>query len=469
MPCDLSYRYIRRVTNQGCRDALPVPLTGECEAEGHRSGPDPASPSPDAPGDSVSPRSRRCSAILGVVGALVLGRRRRGALPGDQHPDAQLRLPGPDDVRLLPRRQAAARHLLRGPEPRVDPARRRCRRPSRTPSSPRRTRPSGPTRASTPRASCARSFSNARGNARQGASTITQQYVKILYLTSERSYQRKIKEAVVSLKIQQELEQVGGPRGLPQHDLLRSRRLRHPGGLEGLLRPPRHRPEPARVRGPGDGAQQPDPVRPGQRQGRQAGPQGAATPTSSTAWPTWAASPPRSATRPLKRLPKFPEVAAQSQFGGQKGHMLDAGQEGAARQRHRLRGGDRRRWTAHHHHLRPRRSMADVQAGVLEQKPEGFGDKQLHIGAATRRGRHRRAARVLRRPGLPPVADQLGRDRRHGRLDDQAADGRRRASSRASRSTTPSTATRPTSSPTAPRCATRAPATDGLATTTARP
>src|SRR4051794_27594367 len=37
-------------------------------------------------------------------------------------------------------------------------------------------------------------FSNARGNATQGASTITQQYVKILYLTQERSLQRKVKE-----------------------------------------------------------------------------------------------------------------------------------------------------------------------------------------------------------------------------------------------------------------------------------
>ncbi len=48
-------------------------------------------------------------------------------------------------------------------------------------------------------------FSNARGNSTQGASTITQQYVKILYLTQERSYQRKLKEAVLSLKIQKQL------------------------------------------------------------------------------------------------------------------------------------------------------------------------------------------------------------------------------------------------------------------------
>ena len=47
-------------------------------------------------------------------------------------------------------------------------------------------------------------FSNAKGNATQGASTITQQYVKILYLTQERTLSRKVKEAFLSLKVQQE-------------------------------------------------------------------------------------------------------------------------------------------------------------------------------------------------------------------------------------------------------------------------
>jgi membrane peptidoglycan carboxypeptidase len=47
-------------------------------------------------------------------------------------------------------------------------------------------------------------FSNASGNNTQGASTITQQYVKILYLTSERSYKRKVKEAVVARKLAEE-------------------------------------------------------------------------------------------------------------------------------------------------------------------------------------------------------------------------------------------------------------------------
>jgi membrane peptidoglycan carboxypeptidase len=47
-------------------------------------------------------------------------------------------------------------------------------------------------------------FSNAKGNATQGASTITQQYVKILYLSQARTLSRKVKEAFLSLKVQQE-------------------------------------------------------------------------------------------------------------------------------------------------------------------------------------------------------------------------------------------------------------------------
>ncbi|WP_188783514.1 transglycosylase domain-containing protein [Nocardioides phosphati] len=47
-------------------------------------------------------------------------------------------------------------------------------------------------------------LSNAKGNETQGASTITQQYVKILYLTQEHSYKRKIKEAIVARKVAKE-------------------------------------------------------------------------------------------------------------------------------------------------------------------------------------------------------------------------------------------------------------------------
>ena len=45
----------------------------------------------------------------------------------------------------------------------------------------------------------------ASGEITGGASTITQQYVKILYLNQERSYTRKIKEAILSIKIHNQL------------------------------------------------------------------------------------------------------------------------------------------------------------------------------------------------------------------------------------------------------------------------
>jgi membrane peptidoglycan carboxypeptidase len=48
-------------------------------------------------------------------------------------------------------------------------------------------------------------YSNLRGESTQGASTITQQYVKNLYLTQEQTYTRKIKEIFLAVKLEQQL------------------------------------------------------------------------------------------------------------------------------------------------------------------------------------------------------------------------------------------------------------------------
>ena len=48
-------------------------------------------------------------------------------------------------------------------------------------------------------------WNNLTSDSTQGASTITQQYVKILYLSQERTYTRKVKEAFIAVKIQNEL------------------------------------------------------------------------------------------------------------------------------------------------------------------------------------------------------------------------------------------------------------------------
>ena len=107
-----------------------------------------------------------------------------------------------------------------------------------------------------------------------------------------------------------------------------------------------------------------------------------------------------------------------------------AGQAGDPRPRHRHRGGDRRRWPADHHHLRPegdgrrrggRRRAAPRRRHARPGRQQGPAHRRRH-----RRHRDRRAARLLRRPGLPRVPDQLGGRRRHGRLDDEGRHRRRR-------------------------------------------
>jgi membrane peptidoglycan carboxypeptidase len=224
-------------------------------------------------------------------------------------------------------------------------------------------------------------FSNARGGDTQGASTITQQYVKILYLTSEQSYKRKIKEAVVSLKIQQQLskEEVlegylntiyfgRGAYGIeaaskaffdhPAKDLS----LRESAVLATVLN------NPARF-DPANGKEAKQDLKARYEYVLDSMAEMGTITTDER-------------DQALKRLPKFPKVATQSQFGGQKGHMLSLVKSELLAKgivsESEIDGGGLRITTTFDPEV-----MADVQAGVLEEKPEGFGDKELHIGAAT--------------------------------------------------------------------------------------
>ena len=151
-------------------------------------------------------------------------------------------------------------------------------------------------------------------------------------------------------------------------------------------------------------------------------------------------------SRPRKRLPKFPEIQAQSQYGGQRGHMLTLVRDELHQPRLHRRG-DRRRWPAGHHHLHPRRRWHAAEAGRA-RAPAARG---LQRQGAARRRRHASspaparcaastAARTTSSPrstGPSPAAWPARRSSR----------SRSRPRSRtASRSRTPSTATRPTSS-----------------------
>ena len=60
----------------------------------------------------------------------------------------------------------------------------------------------------------------------QGASTITQQVAKNFLLTNERSFERKIKEALLAFRIEGAYSKEQDPRALSERDLSRPRQLR---------------------------------------------------------------------------------------------------------------------------------------------------------------------------------------------------------------------------------------------------
>jgi membrane peptidoglycan carboxypeptidase len=87
------------------------------------------------------------------------------------------------------------------------------------------------------------------------------------------------------------------------------------------------------------------------------------------------------ADRAQRRLPKFPRIEQESQFGGQRGHVLEMVHDELVRlgfSDEEIDGGGLRVTTTF-----TQKDMNAAEQGVLEAKPEGFGDKQLHIGVAS--------------------------------------------------------------------------------------
>ena len=238
--------------------------------------------------------------LLAVLAVFLLGGRGvRLRLHDDEHPGPEQGLPGADDVRLLLRRQARDRPV-RQPEPHEHPAvRRTAARPGR---GDRRRGPDllRPTTASTRRASCARRSATPRGGSTQGASTITQQYVKILYLSQERTLTRKVKEAFVSLKIQRQQS---------KDEILQGylNTIYFGRGAYGIQAAAQaYFDKDAKDLTVQEGAvlasvlNSPDGVRPGRRRRTTGSGCSAATSTSWTGWPAWATSTPARPSR-LKR------------------------------------------------------------------------------------------------------------------------------------------------------------------------
>jgi membrane peptidoglycan carboxypeptidase len=222
-------------------------------------------------------------------------------------------------------------------------------------------------------------FSNAKGNSQQGASTITQQYVKILYLTQERSYKRKIKEAIVSLKVhnQQSKDQIlegylntiyfgRGAYGVdaaadayfnkPAKDL----NLRECAVLASVINNPTQF-DPAN--GPANKAA---------LLGRfQYVLRGMASMGKIDA---------DEAERASRRLPRFPKAKGESAYAGQRGHMLEMVKKELIRTgeftEDEINGGGLRITTTF-----SRKAMSAAEEGVKEIRPKGL--KGLHAAVAS--------------------------------------------------------------------------------------
>jgi membrane peptidoglycan carboxypeptidase len=231
-----------------------------------------------------------------------------------------------------------------------------------------------------PRGIVRAAFSNARGNATQGASTITQQYVKILYLTQERSLDRKVREAVLSLKLQRQMSKEEilegylntiyfgrGAYGIqaaaltffgkPAADLT----LRESAVLASVINNP----------------SQFDPAN--GKDNRRALRERYDYTLSGMA--EMGAVSDAESEKARKRLPAFPEIEAESQYGGQRGHMLTMVRDELAAlgyTEQEIDGGGLRVTTTF-----TQKAMQAAEQGVLDERPEGFDGGALHVAVAS--------------------------------------------------------------------------------------
>ena len=275
------------------------------------------------------------------------------------------------------------------------------------------------------RASAARSGTTCTGGSLQGGSTITQQYAKNAFLTQERTFSRKIQELVLAVKLDTSVSQGPDPRRLPQHHLLRSRRLRHRVGGDSSTSADRSASSTSgrRPRSPRSSAR-PAATR---RTPTSAGSRAAGT-TSSTAWCSRAGSPP--AQRGRGDVPDVHAAQAGEQVRRHERLPARRGPPGAAAARlHRGR----------HQPRRPAGDL-DVRPATRRTRPSRRSRtrarRQGSQGPAhrPRRGEagHRRGRRDVRRRRLPhQPGEQRHPGARPGRLDVQAVRPRRGASSRA--------------------------------------
>ena len=75
----------------------------------------------------------------------------------------------------------------------------------------------------------------------EGGSTITQQFVKNALNRDQQTIARKVREAALAWQLDAALVEGADPHGVPEHGLLRQRRVRRPAGGARLLQARRDR------------------------------------------------------------------------------------------------------------------------------------------------------------------------------------------------------------------------------------
>jgi membrane peptidoglycan carboxypeptidase len=221
-------------------------------------------------------------------------------------------------------------------------------------------------------------FSNATSESTQGASTITQQYVKVLYLSQERTLTRKVKEAFLSLKIQNQMSKKEilegylntiyfgrGAYGIEAaaqayfdkhaEDLT----LRESAVLAAVLNSPGNL----------------DPAEGKEAKQKLIGRYHYVL----NGMAAMGTVDPDKAERAARHLPKFPDIEQKSTYGGQRGHLLTMVKHALREKGFKdaeIEGGGLRVTTTF-----TKKAMRAAKRAVHEEKPGGL--KQLHVGAAS--------------------------------------------------------------------------------------
>ena len=223
-------------------------------------------------------------------------------------------------------------------------------------------------------------FNNASGGDRQGASTITQQYVKIFYLSQEQSYERKLKEAILALKLQRQITKTE----LLANYLNTIYFGRGAYGVEAASRAffdkPAKRLNLRQAAVLASVINNPTRFDPANGKDARKALKGRYTYVLNS-MATLGSISADERDKALKHLPKFPEVESESAYGGQRGHMLTLVRKELNRLGYtddQIDGGGLKVTTT-----LTEDGMRAAQEGVLEAKPEGFGDKQLHAASAS--------------------------------------------------------------------------------------